>query len=240
MSFKEMSDKTAIVQQVRFKLAAFSLVFSTLAIIQLIAFLFSITGSQSSGGMSDVMVYQVTEINSNLIVIFTLLWALAIPFGMLSRDQRQMEFMFVTNRFVSHVSNLVFIVWMALVAAFFTVALTLTLHVTAYVVLDDVSVETILSLSDLAILWLFTGLWVLLIATTSYSLAVLMRLHTLLKVIGPAVVLGLLFYQTPVAPFIEWIVLETTIAWFALKVLLTVSVISLVVVFGIRQLEVRR
>ncbi|NIK13061.1 hypothetical protein [Alkalibacillus almallahensis] len=240
MSFKQMTYLDATRQQVGLKLAAFRRVFSTLAILQIVGFLFSVTGSEQVGGSTEIMSYMIWEINSNVIIILTLLWALAIPFGMITREQRQMEFMFVTNRFISHLSNIIFLVMMSIVAAFFTVGMTLTMQTIGYFIHDPLIIQSVFTALDLVVLWGIVALLVLIISVASYTLATIMQLHTLLKVIVPAVVIGAFYMVAPIRNMAGWIVLDQSVWLLLVKVLMVALILSAVVLFGVKRLEVRR
>ncbi|MDQ0159410.1 hypothetical protein [Alkalibacillus salilacus] len=240
MSFKQLTYRDVTRQQVGLKLAAFRRVFSTLAILQIVGFLFSVAGSQQVGGSTDVMSYMLWEINSNVVIMFTLLWALATLFGMITRDQRQMEFMFVTNRFISHLSNIIFLIIMSVVAAFFTVGMTLTMQTIGYFLHDPLIIQSVFTVLDLVVLWGIVTLLVLLISIASYTLATIMQLHTLLKVIVPAVVIGAFYMLAPIRNVFGWVVLEQSVLMLMVKVLMVALMLSAVVLFGVKRLEVRR
>ncbi|WP_411954551.1 hypothetical protein ACKXGF_01480 [Alkalibacillus sp. S2W] len=240
MSFKQMSYFDATRQQVGLKLAAFRRVFSTLAILQIVGFLFSVTGSEQIGGINEMMTYSISEINSNVVIMFTLLWALATPFGMITREQRKMEFMFVTNHFISHLSNIIFLVMMSIVAAFFTVGMTLTMQAIGYILHDPLNIQSVFMALDLVVLWGIVALLVLVISVASYTLATIMQLHTLLKVIVPAIVIGAFYLVEPIRNVVGWIVLDQSVLMLMVKVLMVALILSAVVLFGVKRLEVKR
>ncbi|GEN46318.1 hypothetical protein [Alkalibacillus haloalkaliphilus] len=220
MSLTEVSTYDVVKKQFMLKFKAFSKVFTALIIAQIIAMLFSAGSSSSSGGSfgSGHQLFQFYYVTGDIVFTFTLIWAVAIPYGLVKREQRTIDFTFVSNRITNHLSNFVFLTVMSLVGALMAFGSSLLLRTLQYLFHTNVYVQSSLTFVEVLTIISVMFLYILLLAIIGYTMALLMNLHAVMKVVVPVTVLGFAIF-TAVSPIYF---LESSLFLLFVKVLFTV------------------
>lgn len=100
-------------QQVRYKFNAYTSVFNSLLIMQIIGIIFGfgMTGNiHSLYGHSEAVFISRENFTGDMPVFFTLIWAFTTGFILTTRDYRNEAFSFVSTRLSHHLSSFIFIV----------------------------------------------------------------------------------------------------------------------------------
>src|SRR5699024_440427 len=87
--------------------------FSSLIILQIFGILFSLGGIGQRGGSF----YTISYYTADYMIIFTMIWAFMIAIQLMSKDYRDLDFTFVTNRLASHLANVLFLVTASIIGA---------------------------------------------------------------------------------------------------------------------------
>ncbi len=110
MSLTEMSLSDVIKRQYEFKLRAFLGVFSSMAGVQLISFLFSLGGVSSVGTSSSTgMSINISYYSADMVVVFTMIWIFITGILITTKAVRYDDFSFVANRLSSNLANILFL-----------------------------------------------------------------------------------------------------------------------------------
>jgi hypothetical protein len=117
MYLTEVKPQEVMMKQYYYKLQAYLGVFTSLMFIQVLAIIFSFSGTSSMGGGSDTFSYDVRTYSGTLLSIFTLIWALSNGISLTTKSNRYDDFNFVTTRSVSNYANVLFFVTASAIAA---------------------------------------------------------------------------------------------------------------------------
>lgn len=167
-------------KQYLFKIKAYTGAYAGLILMQLIASLFSLGGLGYSGttvGDAEILLRHYT---SDLIIIFTLLWAFIIGISITQKSYRYADFAFVSNRFTSHLSNSLFLLTISIIGGISTILTGNVLKVILYFYIGrEYHVgDTLLSPpTDLLLGMVSTSLYILLLSLLGYFFGMLVQLH---------------------------------------------------------------
>lgn len=109
MSLTKTSLAEIVIKQYFHKLRANIDAFSALVGIQVLAVLFSFLGVSSSGMSGNGMWITVKYYSADGVIIFTLFWAFVTAITVNTKQNRSQDFTFVTSRFSSGLSNILFL-----------------------------------------------------------------------------------------------------------------------------------
>ncbi|CAG9621871.1 hypothetical protein [Sutcliffiella rhizosphaerae] len=193
MSLNDVSMKHVVIEQLRFKLSAYSGVFLSLVVVQIIAILFSFNGIGMSVGGVNSLNYQVNQFSNDLVFTFTLLWAFISAIILTARSLRNDDFTFVSSRLTSNLSNILFLVIAAVIATVTTELSSFLLRVIIYFLPNTGTIfitPNSFSLEILASGLFATFLYLLLLAGIGYFVGTITRLHPLMNIIVPLIIFG--------------------------------------------------
>ena len=88
--------------------------FFSLILVQIFAIIFSQVGVGSSGMSTSGVFIAIAYFSGNTVIVFTLIWAFIISILMTTKNNRNMDFTFVSNRFTSNYSNIGFLMTLGL------------------------------------------------------------------------------------------------------------------------------
>ncbi len=249
MSYKEVSLGRILGKQVQFKLHAYSGVFFSLVIVQLIGFLFSFNGSGMSGGGNSQFRYEIQYISGDVIVFFTMMWAFITAILTTTKAYRYDDFVFITNRMTSNLSNIIFLFISSLIASILAF---LTSFVMKVVVYFSASTEYMLLLDSVTIKQIVFGiigtcLYLFLLMGIGYFIGVLVQVHKSFILWISVLVIAALFYQeqsgrsdTFIGDVVTQFTMEANLFVFAIKVVLTTSLLFGGAMFITNRMEVGR
>ncbi|WP_188208156.1 hypothetical protein [Alkalibacillus aidingensis] len=243
MSLIEMSLKGVVKRQYMLKMRAFTRVFSSLVFVHLIAMLFSIGGVGSTGGGSSLGIsYQFSYMSGDMIYIFTLVWAFVIPFGMVRREHWEMDYAFITNRLASQLANIAFMVTMSAVAAIMAVGSSILFKTLTALLSSELMVATSFGLLEYVISMAVLFMYLLLLSSVGYTLALIMKWYGLFKIIIPVTVVGLLLVEQRVGFFggiFPFYALEDSIIVLLIKSIGTAGVLFVLMILLTNRWEAR-
>jgi hypothetical protein len=193
MYLAEVNEWHLVKKQYRYKLKSYFGVFTSLIAIQLLAIFFSFNGTGMSGGSSGTLDYEVHYFTSDIIQVFMMLWAFIQAIIITTKAYRYDDYAFVTNRRISHYSNVLFL-FSASVFAGVTVYLSTHLFkVITYIVKDSSSIMVdSLTVTGLSSGVAASSLYIFLFASAGYFVGMLVQFHKLFSFLLPAAFFGAL------------------------------------------------
>ncbi|QFT88998.1 hypothetical protein FIU87_10105 [Bacillus sp. THAF10] len=229
MSLSNVTVQNVVKEQVRYKLSAYSGVYLSLVVLQLLGLLFSFNGSgMSGGGRGESFRYSIYHYTGDGVITFTLLWAFIVSIIITTRAYRNDDFTFVSNRLTSNLSNFLFLVLAAIIGAITAELSTYVLKVIMYFLPNFGPFYYTGNPYSLLVLLqgsMVTFLYIMLFAGLGYFVGTIIRLHPLLKVVVPVVLLGVLFFGgatgTGVPDIIKFFVEERSLTIFIAKSIAT-------------------
>lgn len=247
MSFTKTNLAQTVRKQFLFKLKANIDSFSSLIFIQLLAVGFSSLGGISSSGISseDIQI-NVNYYSSDLVIVFTLIWAFTTAITITTKPYRNHDFTFVTNRLSSSLSNIVFLAASALLGSVTALLAGNLLKVFMYFRLDSMLFGGMTSLKEVLIGICATFLYVFLFSAVGYFVGTLVQYNKLFSFLIPALFIGTVFVSSIVfgspllAEVTAFYARESVPSIFILKILVTAAAFFAASTRIWNALEVRR
>ncbi|TYS57735.1 hypothetical protein FZC74_15005 [Sutcliffiella horikoshii] len=235
MSLNKVTLEQVVKNQFIYKLGAYSGVFISLIILQLIAVLFSLNGVGMSGGGSEQISYSLHYYSGNLVFIFTMLWVFIVSIIITSKVYRNEDFSFVSNRLSSDLSNILFVIFVSVIG---TVTALLSTFLIKVILLFLPKFDmfyytpTSMNMSSFVFFGIVIALcYVLISAAAGYFVGTLVRLSSLFKIMVPVVFIGYLIFGgmisevSGLATVVQFFYFETSLITFVFKAILTVIVL---------------
>ncbi|WP_404462386.1 hypothetical protein [Sutcliffiella horikoshii] len=235
MSLNKVTLEQVVSNQFIYKLGAYSGVFISLIILQLIAVLFSLNGVGMSGGGSEQISYSLHYYSGNLVFIFTMLWVFIVSIIITSKVYRNEDFSFVSNRLSSDLSNIFFVIFVSVIGTVTALLSTFLIKVILlFLPKFDMFYYTPTSMNMSS--FVFFGVviafcYILISAAAGYFVGTLVRLSSLFKIMVPVVFIGYLIFGgmisevSGLATVVQFFYFETSLITFVLKAILTVIVL---------------
>jgi hypothetical protein len=235
-------------KQFMYKLKAYLSVFSSLLTIQIIGILLSTTGSRSMGTSSNGFSLNFSYYTGDIIIIFTMIWALISAIIITTKAYRNDDFVFVSNRLSSNLSNIVFLLFASIVGGITAILSGILFKVIMYFILDDGNVTaTFISIQELIVGIIASIFYVVLLASLGYFVGMLVQLSKWFTMILPAVFIGYLFLgvnmngePTFILEIGKFFIEESSLLVFFLKVILSASLLFSVSIILSNKMEVRQ
>ncbi|MFZ3578373.1 hypothetical protein [Virgibacillus sp. DJP39] len=252
MSLTEPSMANLVIKQLNYKWKAYTGLFYSLMILQLLAIIFSlVVGSGMSGGSSSSSGINVNirYFSADTVVAFTILWAFISAILITTKAYREDDFIFVTNRVTANLSNMLFLGIASIIGAVTALLSAYLLKVLMYYVLDHSQIVGIGSgpgLSDFFTGLTATILYVFLFASLGYLVGTIVQLNRILVVVIPVLFLGFAFFAESVAgayPLIQITAFyfeESSIIIFSSKIVVTIALVFFCSSLMSNRMEVRR
>ncbi|MBE1555773.1 hypothetical protein [Sporosarcina limicola] len=233
-------------KQFLYKLNAYTGVFSSLLIMQLIGLFFGFnTGGGSSG--SESLTINWRSLSGDMAVIFTLFWAFSTGILITTLAYRNDAFSFVSTRLSHHVSSFLFLLVMSCIAGITAPLASSVIKLISLFQHNAVFIETsglFASPVDFFIRIATAVIYTILFAGFGYVIGSLIQLS---KLVIPFLVIGLFIlplFNISGTGFIEYMVIffgfETSLLIFLVKVLITVLVLFAISVAITNKTEVRK
>jgi hypothetical protein len=246
MSLTKVNLKETVKKQYFFKLKANIDAFSSLIGIQLLALLFSIGGVGSAGmGGSNISV-NIKYYSADLVIGFTLIWALVTAITITAKPYRNHDFTFVTNRLSSSLANILFLLTVSIIGSITAILSGNLLKVLAYVFLDGRIYGVHSGLEELVMGLCVTIFYVFLVTSIGYFIGTLVQVSKLVIILIPVLFFGTLFLEGSMQkePFLvnvfSFYTMESTLTLFIIKVVVTVAVFFAAAISILNRMEVRR
>jgi hypothetical protein len=193
MYLAEVNAWNLVKKQYRYKLKSYFGVFTSLVVIQILAIFFSFNGTGMSGGSSGTLDFEVHYFTSDIIQVFMMLWAFLSAIIITTKAYRYDDYVFVTNRRISHYSNVLFLFTASVFAGVTVYLSTHLFKVITYIVKDSSSIMV----DSLTVTGLLSGmsasiLYILLFASAGYFVGMLTQFNKIFSILLPVVFVGAL------------------------------------------------
>lgn len=246
MSLTRVNLMETVKKQFFFKLKANIDAFSSLIGIQLLAVLFSLGGSGSSGMFGGDLSVNVKYYTSDIVIVFTMIWSLVTAITITTKPYRNHDFTFVTNRLSSSLSNILFLLVASIIGSITSILSGNLIKMFPYIYLDqqgysvDSGIEVFLLGAFAAFLYLF------IVSSIGYLIGALVQKSKGFVVLIPVLFFGSLFLDATLGR--EWFLLgvfqfyfmESTFSLFIVKVILTAALFFAAAAGILNRMEVRR
>ncbi|NEU30691.1 hypothetical protein GN156_07840 [bacterium LRH843] len=193
MSLIRPSFGDVVKRQYQYKLKAYSGMFMTLVLLQLLGIFFSFSGVGSSGTGSHEMSLNVTHYSAVMVLLFTFLWGFVSSILITTRAYRNDDFLYVANRVSSHIANGLFLLTASIIAGITAMLSGYLLKAILYFIFRADYVEgtgAIHTAKELFIGMSSSSLYVLLFCALGYFIGTLVQLHRMFIIVVPAVFFG--------------------------------------------------
>lgn len=247
MSLSKVSLATVVKKQYQFKLKSYIGMFSSLVGLQLIALLFSLGGVGQGGSGSFEISINRHYYTVDYVIAFTMIWAFITSIQMTTREYRQDDFTFVTNRLSGNLSNISFLFTASVIGGVLTVLSDFLLKVVIRF-LFKFSFIPQMGLADNIGLFLkgilATILYIFLFSAIGYIIGTFVQLSKVFIIIIPGIFIGLLLLSltmgtdTPLQLF-KFYFQEAHFLLFSFKMIITSCLLVLGAVIISNRLEVR-
>lgn len=233
-------------KQFVFKLRANIDAFSSLIWIQLIAILFSVGGSSSSMTSSELFQIEVKYYSSDLVIVFTMIWAFVSAITITTKPYRYQDFTFVTNRISSNLSNMLFLLSVSMLGAITAILSKYLLQVIGYFVVNEQMYTTVTDSGTFFLGVAISFLYIFCISSIGYLIGALVQISKLFAVIIPVLIIGILFLEASlgrdatIVKIFEFYILEPSAFVFSLKILFTTTFFFLASLAIFNRMEVKR
>lgn len=193
MSLTKVSLAEVVKKQYIYKLHAYIQAFLSLIILQVIAILFSLNGSGmmgSGGGMIDLEVHYYS---ADIVVAFTILWGFITAILITTKAYRNDDFILVTNRISSNLSNVLFLLTASLIGGItanlssFLLKIIISIFKSDFYINSPVEIVTVM---DLFVGSGATVLYIFLFSALGYLVGILVQLNRVFAVVLPVVFVG--------------------------------------------------
>lgn len=249
MYLTETNTWEVVKKQFIYKLNAYAGAFTSLIFAQLLAFVFSYAGDSTYGTGSGNISITVKSFSGNVIILFTFIWAFVTGISITSKQNRDGDFIFVTNRLTSNLSNIAFLLTANIFAGVTAMLASSLLKMVTYLLTDA---EFIINFShtlgplELIIGILATTLYACLFSSVGYIIGTLVQLNKLFIVIIPSLFFGFLFLEAKLqgsgllGTLFRFFSKETSLLLFIVKGCLTLFLLFSLANILSNRMEVRR
>ncbi|MFD1020890.1 hypothetical protein [Thalassobacillus hwangdonensis] len=214
----------------KYKIRAHSGSFTAMIAIQVLAALFSMGGLSGYSGSSGYINYSIDSYSGNLIHGFMMIWAFMSAVLLTTKSYRYEDFAFVTNRFTSNLSNMLFLGFACVIGGVTTFLASLGLKV---IVISFVAESYMVSEEIATVTYLYgllaTILYFILAASLGYLIGSLVQINRAFIAGIPILIFGTVFLSDQMMdqqPLFEQLFAmyfrETSFIFFLVKIVLTI------------------
>lgn len=246
MSLSEINYGGLVKKQFLYKLRAYTGVFSSMLLLQVIAIFFSFSTYARSLGRFGVDV-NIDYHSADIIIVFTMLWAFINTINIITKKYREDDFAFVTNRMSNNLSNILFLFFASIIGGITAILSVFLLRVISYFLMGN---QSILGYDVLYSAQVFSGtlvtiLYLFLFCSLGYIAGMLIQLHRTLVVVVPVLIVGLLITiglsgSNVILHMIEFYAMETNALLFVCKTVITSILLFIGAIIISNRLEVRQ
>ncbi|MEH7010827.1 hypothetical protein V7087_08390 [Neobacillus niacini] len=231
MSLSRIRLQDIVKKQYAYKLRAYIQVFMSLVFIQMLAILFSFNGVGMMGTSSNTFDINVHFYSADIVVIFTMLWALITAILITTQTYRNDDFAFITNRLSSNLSNMLFLLTASMIGGFTAMLSSYVMRILMYVFGGTEYLYTPTAASEWLIGFIASILYVLLFTALGYFFGTLVQINKVFVVLLPALFIGLLIVGagtmngTVLNNVFEFIFMESSLAIFMVKIVILAALL---------------
>lgn len=221
-------------KQYLFKLKAYSQVFMSLIFIQLLAVLFSMNGVGGMGSSEGSFQIEIKYFSAALVVAFTMLWGFITAIIITTKAYRNDDFVFVTNRASSNLSNMVFLLTASMIGGITSMLSTYLIKVIVYYFFSDVSLKStsVMGAPNEFLLGSFsTFLYIFLFCALGYLIGTLVQINKVFAALIPAAFFGGLIFdglrgnEGVIAKVFAFFFTEPSLPLFIIKVIIAAGLL---------------
>ncbi|SET00951.1 hypothetical protein SAMN05216389_104153 [Oceanobacillus limi] len=176
-----------------FKMKSYMGLFTSLVILQLLALLFSLSGVGSSGGSINGNYVSVTYYSADMVIAFTLLWSFISAIMITTKAYREDDFIFVTNRFISNLANIAFLITASLIGAITALLSSFLLKVVIYYFVQvepAINSSMVYSPMEFILGMVTTFGYIFLFSAVGYLIGSFVQFHKLFMFLIPVLLIG--------------------------------------------------
>jgi len=234
MSLTKVSLTNVVKKQYVYKLKAYSQVFMSLIFLQLLAVFFSLNGVGGMAGGDESIDVEVKYFSSDYVTAFTMLWGFITAILITTKAYRNDDFVFVTNRVSSNLSNAVFLLTASFIGGITAMLSSYLLKVIIYYFISDVPIKstTILEAPLELLLGIFsTFLYIFLFCALGYLVGTLVQISKAFTVLLPAAFFGGLILDGlrgksgAIAYVFEFFFTESSLPLFIVKIIVSAGLL---------------
>lgn len=234
MSLTKVSMNEIVKRLYVYKLKAYIQVFMSLVILQVIAILFSLNGVGQMGSGGGMINVNVGYYSADLVVAFTMLWGFITAILITTKAYRNDDFILVTNRISSNLSNMLFLLTASVIGGIMAVLSTYLLKVIVLVFINDFYLNSTFDSAgtmDMLVGTCAAILYVFLVSLLGYLAGTLVQLNRLFVVLLPTVFIGGLLFDGMrgkagiIMALFEFFFTESSFPLFLIKVICTVALV---------------
>lgn len=229
MSLIETNLSDVVKKQFSFKVKAYWGVFNSLAIMQLIAVLFSLAPSFNVGYGSASFSVNISFYSADIVIVFTMLWAFISAILITTKATRYDDFAFVGNRVSSNISNALFLSIASVIGGITAILSSYFIKVIVHFIGGIQSAGSI-TIQELLIGIAATILYVFLFSAIGYLVGICIQISKLFIIILPALLIGTIVTGVQVGKD-QWLV--AVFNFFAAESSFLLFFIKVIVVAGI-------
>ncbi|MFF2446973.1 hypothetical protein ACFVSW_07700 [Neobacillus sp. NPDC058068] len=236
-------------KQYVYKLKAYSQVFMSLIFLQLLAVFFSMNGIGGGGGSHGSIQVKYSYFSGDYVVAFTMLWGFIMAITITTKAHRNDDFVFVTNRVSSNLSNALFLLTASVIGGVTALLSSYLIKVIVFYFINDVFIKsTAASMSapmELLLGIFSTILYVFLFSALGYLVGTLVQISKVFAVLLPAAFFGGLILDGLrgksgiIANLFAFFFTESSLALFSVKIIVTAVLLFAVAIALSNRREVR-
>ncbi|WP_066249930.1 hypothetical protein [Neobacillus drentensis] len=234
MSLTKISLLSTVKKQYRYKLKAYVQVFMTLVFLQLLAILFTLNGVGMAGSSSEWVEVDVHYYSADIVVFFTMMWGFITAILITTKAYRNDDFVFITNRLSSNLSNLLFLLTASIIGGLTALLSTYLIKVIVYFFVGQLTIDSTNVVSapvELLLGIVAATFYIILFSALGYFVGTLVQIHKAFVVLVPALFFGSLFlgavsgYEKTVTNILGFIFTEPSILLFIFKIIVVAGML---------------
>lgn len=251
MSLSKVSLGNIVKKLYQFKLRSYIGFFSSLIILQLVAVIFSLSGVGQGIRGGSYLELSMDYFTADYVIVFTMIWVFIISIQIMSKENREDDYTFVTNRLASNLSNIAFLLTASVISGILAILSGFLLKVIIRFIFNYNHILGMGLPSDLPIFikgLLAVILYIFIISALGYLVGTLVQLNKVFIVLLPVFLFGLIFISSRAGGagqwnIFSWIFLfyfqESIFLLFFIKMIITSGIILLCAILLSKRLEVR-
>lgn len=246
MSLSTANLMDIVKKQYLFKLKANIDAFSSLVGIQVLAILFSLGGSSIHSSSSEGFYIEIKYYSADIVVVFTMIWALVTAITITTKQYRNNDFTFVTNRISSSLSNILFLLTASFVGALTAVLSRYLIQMIGLIIYKEEFFTTAFAGGEILLGLVAALIYIFTISSIGYLVGALIQINKLFAVLFPVLMIGSLFLdatmdrEPSLIKIFQFYVMESSIFLFIIKMVLTSALFFLASIGILNRMEVRR
>jgi len=248
MSLTEVKLPDIVRKQFFYKVKAYLSVFSSLLVVQVISLLLSTNGSRMMGTSHNGFSIDINYYTGDISIVLTLIWSFITAIIITTKAYRNDDFVFVSNRVSSHLSNIVFLFFTSVIGGVTAVLAGQSFKVVMHLFLKDGYVMgTAIPFHELILSLIVSVMYVFLLAALGYFVGMLVQLYRWFSVLLPTIVIGYMIIGARVGgepilivEIFKFYAQETVLLLFLIKIILTSCLLFFISSILTNKLEVRQ